>query len=316
MAAVGSNAKPHRASQVATAWQVSNDAPGAAGGHGRQFYRRTRLWGVAWRLFYRLPWLLIHLLLGLPLAVVAQFPVLRQCYWGEYTVEDRAARWWCGGLLKIFGMRVEVHGHLEHDAVLVVANHISWIDIVALLSLRMLRFVAKAEIGRWPLMGWLVTRAQTIYVERGNSDSAQQVLQTLVERLQGGHSVAIFPEGGIPEVPGVARFRSRLLQAAINTGVDVEPITLRYRLDGVIDKGPGFWPQEHFMANFLRLLGGPPLSVEIHVLPRLSSHAQERRELALSAETEIRYCYHHGSAATAAAALVTSPQAVAPSERV
>lgn len=247
--------------------------------------------GVPWRLVYRLPWLLVHLLLSLPLAVIAQMKLLRDQYWGRYTLEDHIGRWWCRGLLKIFGLRIRCYGELNHDAVLLVANHISWLDIIALLSLRMVRFVAKDEIRRWPVIGWLVTRARTVYVARGCSDSAQQVMSTMQERLREGQTIAIFPEGGIPEVPTVARFRHRLFDAAVATGNDVEPVVLRYHIAGRMDKSPGFWPDEHFLANFFRLLGGPPGVVEVFILPRISSQNHTSRELAALAETQVRSVY-------------------------
>jgi len=252
--------------------------------------------GLRWRLLYRLPWLVIHLLLALPLAVVAQMPALRDRPWGQLTLEDQLARWWCRGLLRIFGLRVIVRGQLTSAAVLVVANHLSWLDIVSLLSLRSMRFVAKAEIQRWPVIGWLVTRARTVYVARGCSDSAQQVLNTMTAQLQAGQKVAIFPEGGVPEVNGVARFRHRLLAAALQADVAVEPIALRYSVNGVVDKSLGFWPGEHFMANFFRLLGGPPAQVEVIVAEPIATQSLSSRELAQKAEIVVRQHYEQGYA--------------------
>ncbi|GAB4181547.1 MAG: lyso-ornithine lipid O-acyltransferase [Wenzhouxiangellaceae bacterium] len=248
-------------------------------------YRRSR-----WRLLYRLPLLFIHLVLVLPLAALAQSRWLRDRYLGSFTIEDYAARYWSRGLLRIFGLRVRVHGQLNHDPVLILANHISWLDIVALMSLRSIRFVAKAEINRWPLIGLLVRRARTIYVKRGSSDSAQRVLNDMTATLNDRQTVAIFPEGGIPAAPGVARFRSRLLAAAQEAGVDLEPVCIRYRHGGAVDKLVTFLPGEHFMANFIRLLGGPPMTLEIFLLPRLPSQG-DRRQLARQAETLVRDAY-------------------------
>lgn len=248
-----------------------------------------------WRLLYRLPWLVVHLLLSLPLAVVAQNVWLRDYVLGAYTVEDRVVRWWCGGLLRIFGIRLSLFGELNRGPVLVVANHISWLDIVALLSLRMLRFVAKEEIRRWPLVGRLVTRARTVYVRRGNSNSAYLVLHHMTAQLSAGQTVAIFPEGGIPDEEGVARFRSRLLQSAIDAGVAVEPIGLRYRVAGRLDKTARFGRGEPFIMNFIRLLAAPPRNLELVVLPRLESAGKDRRELAAESERQVRAAYQAAS---------------------
>lgn len=244
-----------------------------------------------WRLLYRLPWLLVHLVLALPLTVICQSQGVKQRMIGELTFEDRAARWWCAGLARIFGIHLKTIGHLNHDPVLIVANHISWMDIVALLSLRMIRFVAKDEIRRWPVVGWLVTRAGTVYVQRGNSDSATQVHGAMTQTLESGEAVAIFPEGGIHDIPGVARFRSRLFSAAIEAGVDVEPVCLRYKVAGQMTKAVGFLPDEHFLGNFFRLLSGPPTTVEIDLLPRLPTLNQERRELAEKAQHMVTKAY-------------------------
>ena len=143
-------------------------------------------------------------------------------------------------------------------ATLFVANHVSWIDITALHSQRMMGFVAKREISRWPVVGWLATRGETIYHERGNTESLGGVLHEMLARLRAGRSVGVFPEGRTRDGHEIGPFHARIFLAAVEAGVPVQPVALRYgerrrARRRVVAFGPG----ESFLANFLRLLGEP-----------------------------------------------------------
>ena len=138
---------------------------------------------------------------------------------------------------------------------LFVANHTSWIDIELLHSQRAACFVAKAEIARWPLVGWMAATGGTIFHRRGSNHSLASVMAVMVERLRGGRSVAVFPEGGTGYNGVLKVFHARIFQAALDAEVPVQPVALRFARNGrrVIDAG--FREHESFMGNFLRLLG-------------------------------------------------------------
>src|SRR5205085_12628522 len=114
---------------------------------------------------------------------------------GGERLEYRLIRAWSAGLMHVFGFRMHRIGAPLPGATLFVANHVSWIDIVVLHSQRMMGFVAKREIAGWPVVGWMATRAETIYHQRGNTESLGGVLHEMLARLRQGRSVAVFPEG-------------------------------------------------------------------------------------------------------------------------
>ncbi|MBT8039712.1 MAG: 1-acyl-sn-glycerol-3-phosphate acyltransferase [Xanthomonadales bacterium] len=243
------------------------------------------------RLLYRFPWLLLHLLLGTPVTVLCHYRPFRNITLGSKTLMERTAAWWSRNLCRIFGLRLHVRGEVEPGPQLFVANHISWIDIPLMGSVALLGFVSKAEIEKWPVIGYLARVGGTVFHLRGSHDSASGVASQMVGRLRAGGNVAIFPEGGILPGHDVKRFHGRLFAAAIETACPVQPVMLRYLRGGQHDPGMSFLPGEHFVANFFRLLRQAPCRAEVHLLPRLESEGRQRRPLAADAERAVREAF-------------------------
>ncbi|MFC6840429.1 lysophospholipid acyltransferase family protein [Xanthomonas theicola] len=235
---------------------------------------------------YRVPLLALHVFLSLPflLACMALSPG-RAC---TESFGDRVVCWWSTRLLGIFGLRVRRIGTPLPNPALFVANHVSWIDIVMLHSQRMMGFVAKREIAGWPLVGWLATRGQTIYHQRGSTASLGGVLQAMLERLRSGRSVGVFPEGRTRGGHDVGPFHARIFQAAVQAEVAVQPVALRYGAGGAAQTVVAFAPHENFFANFLRLLGEPGRVAEVHFLePIRLQDVDGRRRIAETARARI-----------------------------
>lgn len=135
---------------------------------------------------------------------------------------------WSRQLLHILGIRLVVQGQARPGAKLVVSNHVSWLDIVAINSVVPSRFVSKAEVGQWPLIGPLVTAAGTLYLVRERRRDAMRVLGLMAKAMREGHTVAVFPEGTTGDGHGVMHFHANLLQAAVDAPVPVQPVVLRY----------------------------------------------------------------------------------------
>ena len=220
----------------------------------------------ALRFALRLPLLVWHVLIDLPLTLIVMLPPIGRIDLGGEPLEHRMIRWWQGGLMRIFGFRMHRRGVPLPGATLFVANHVSWVDISALHSQRMMGFVAKREIAGWPLVGWLATRSETIYHERGSSESLGGVLHEMLARLRSGRSVGVFPEGRTRDGREVGPFHARIFLAAVEAGVRVQPVALRYGTRGAAQTVVAFAPGESFAANFLRLLGEPGRRAEVHFL--------------------------------------------------
>jgi 1-acyl-sn-glycerol-3-phosphate acyltransferase len=195
----------------------------------------------ALRYCYRVPWLLWHLLVPLPLTILALTLTAGMRVGGE-RLDHRLIRAWSVGLLRVFGFRVHRTGTPLAGATL---------------------FVAKREIARWPVVGWMARRAETIFHERGSTESLGGVLDEMLVRLRSGHSVGVFPEGRTRDGRQVGPFHARIFLAAVESGAPVQPVALRYGVHGDAQGRVAFQPGEHFLGNFLRLLGEPARPAEV-----------------------------------------------------
>ncbi|MDI9237987.1 lysophospholipid acyltransferase family protein [Lysobacter sp. LF1] len=235
----------------------------------------------ALRYLVRVPLLVWHVLIDLPLVLLMGTPLTRGLRVGDELLEHRAIRAWSAGLMWIFGFRLRRVGTPLPGAAMFVANHVSWIDIETLHSQRMMGFVAKREIESWPVVGWLASRGETIFHSRGSTESLGGVLHEMLARLRGGRSVGVFPEGGTRGGREIGPFHARIFLAAVEAGVPVQPVALRYGERGEAQHVVAFQPGESFLANFLRLLGEPTRLAEVHFLaPIAPGETDGRRRIA------------------------------------
>jgi 1-acyl-sn-glycerol-3-phosphate acyltransferase len=242
----------------------------------------------AGRYLLRVPMLLWHLLVHLPLTLLLLTPLTAGLQVGGERLDHRMIRAWSAGMMRVFGFRLCRIGAPAPGAVLFVANHVSWVDIVALHSQRMMGLVAKREIASWPLVGWMAARAQTIFHQRGSTESLGGVLHEMLARLRSGHSVGVFPEGRTRDGREVGPFHARIFLAAVEAGVRVQPVALRYGVHGQAQTRVAFAPGEGFLGNFLRLLGEPARVCELHFLePIAPGDAGGRRRIAETARERI-----------------------------
>lgn len=136
---------------------------------------------------------------------------------------------WAQAMLKIAGIELAVRGAPVADGpALLVANHLSWLDIVVLHASRYCRFVSKSDIKHWPLVGTLASGAGTLYIERESRRDAHRVVHHVKERLELGDVIAVFPEGTTGDGIRLKPFHANLLQAAISAGAPVQPVALRF----------------------------------------------------------------------------------------
>lgn len=172
------------------------------------------------------------------------------------------ARFCFHGASRCLGLRVRQQGMPASGPVLLVSNHISWSDIPVLGGTTPLRFLSKAEVGRWPIIGWLARQAGTLFIVRG-SGKAREAKQEITSTLSGGQSVLIFPEGTTSTGLSVLPFHSRLLQAAPDAGVAMQGISIAYTRHGRPDHLAPFIGDDEFQSHLPRLLRHPAVDVTI-----------------------------------------------------
>jgi 1-acyl-sn-glycerol-3-phosphate acyltransferase len=232
---------------------------------------------------FRATRLVIHIGYGLAMALI--YP------WLALPLRRRILQSWSAGLLHIFNVRIEIaHDDplhtLRHG--LIVTNHISWLDVFVLNAVVPMRFVAKSEVRRWPVIGWLCARAQTLFIERGKARSAARINLQLVDLLQRGESLAIFPEGTTTDGLSVRHFHSSLLQPAIDAGAQVHPIAIRYQDSvGKHSTAAAYVDEMSFGASMWSILSTPELHVRLVGTPALDASGMDRRGLTRAAQQHI-----------------------------
>lgn len=185
--------------------------------------------------------------------------------------------WWLRRGTDILGVRVIARGRATAGPALMLANHLSWLDVLVLATQSRAGFVAKAEVAHWPLLGWLAGIGGTEFVRRGSHGDVKRVLARMVVRLAAGGSLTLFPEGTSTDSKLPLRFRPRLLQAAVDAGVPVQPVALYY---GAQTPAVAFVGEDSFLSHLWRLLATEPVLAEVIFLPELSSGSGDCRLLA------------------------------------
>ncbi len=190
-----------------------------------------------------------------------------------------------------FGIRIEISGTPVEGAVLFAANHISWLDIPVLHSGCAMGFVGKAEIEQWPIFRSIARTGGTIFHQRGDHNSAVDVSSVMVQRLQQGRAVTIFPEGGIKPGADVRIFHARMFRPAVEVGCPVQPVMIRYMSGVRRDDDISFRQGEGMMKNLGRLLARPGARAEVHFLSPMSAAGMPRRALSEAAREAVVESY-------------------------
>jgi len=232
----------------------------------------------------RLVRVILHLLRGLAICALL-FP------FAGAALRERRIRSWSAGLLAILRVRVKIvpeNSSFPALPALVVANHVSWLDVFVINALQPCRFVAKADIRAWPALGWLCARAGTIFIARGRQREVRRVYQGLVNGLRAGGHIAFFPEGTTAMQGNLLPFHANLFEAAIESRTPVLPCALRYvDAQGRLHPGVDFVGDTSFVASLITVLKTAPVTAELAVLPAIPAAGAHRRELAQQARAAI-----------------------------
>lgn len=232
----------------------------------------------------RLTQLVLHLLVGVIKAALL-LPLVGRARRTELI------RRWSVRVLAILHVRLSVRGEvpdLSAADVMFVANHISWLDIYLLDAVCPVRFVAKAEVRAWPVIGWLAEKIGTLFIERARRHDTARAGREVVDALRQGDCVAVFPEGTTSNGTLLRPFHASLLQSAITSEARLWPVAIRYvHRDGTANLSPAYVDNMSFADSLFRILDEPDLAAEITYLEPFPAHGRSRRELAALAEKAI-----------------------------
>ncbi len=236
------------------------------------------------RIVFRLPLFLLHLLLGLSLALLLR--LVFGSYWMARPAAQVVYLTWMRVMAVIVGLRVEVQGGPVEPASMIVSNHVSWLDIISTGCVHPSVFVAKSEVSRWPLIGPLCQLVGTVFIRRASIVSMNQSIGEVEKLLRHGCSASFFAEGTTTRGDHLEPFKASLFQAAINSERPLQPLALRYPDSIPGNRNVPFVGDDTFVAHLLRMLQAP-LKVEIRILPAIPSGRYRRRELAEQARRVI-----------------------------
>ncbi|MFF0494172.1 lysophospholipid acyltransferase family protein [Nocardia sp. NPDC004068] len=193
----------------------------------------------------------------------------------------------CGIRLRVIDER-GASSDVGEGGVLTVAPHVGWTDVIVLAAVRPMGFVARADLIEWPVLGGLARRMRVIPIERERLRQLPSVIGEMAARLRAGERVAMFPEGTTWCGRAHGRSRPALFQAAVDAGVPVQPIRLRYLdADGELSTVPGFVGVDTFLDSARRVLRSKGVVAEIVLLP-LEQPGSDRHDLARRCESAIR----------------------------
>ena len=167
---------------------------------------------------------------------------------------------------------------------LFVCNHVSWLDILALLAVRPMRFVAKSEVRSWPMIGWMAMKTGTVFLRRNECRHLAQVKRTIESALAHGGCIATFPEATTTDGITVRPFHSGLFESAVVSGATVWPVALRYHhSDGSLSKEAAFIGDQSLVSSLRQILRQPVLNLAVSFGSPIAADGWERQELAAAA---------------------------------
>lgn len=236
-----------------------------------------------------------------PLQLVRYARLGLHLLWGALTIactyrflNDSCRLWlkqrWSRQLLEILAIRLDAGISGAARGSLIVANHISWLDIFVLNAARPMAFVSKSEVRHWPLAGWLAANTDTLFLHRGRRSHTLEINRQIAAMLSSGKDVAVFPEGTTSDGTHVLPFHGALLQPAVDSGRPVQPVTLAY-FDGQGQRTsiPAYAGETSMAECMAAIIASRSLTVRLRQTPAIAPGHFSRREIAAMAHGAIAY---------------------------
>ena len=205
--------------------------------------------------------------------------------------KNALSKQWARECLRIFNVELDVQGEPQVEGpLLVVSNHISWLDILVLLAVQPVHFISRIENAKWPVLGYLIRGSGTIFVARESKRDTARVVAQIAQYLKAQRGmVAFFPEGRTSTGTGVAYFHGNMLQAAIDSAVPVQALALDYRLatPEQARSSAVSYADINFVQSVLNTLTSGPFIARVYCAAPVESRDWQRRELAAQLRSTI-----------------------------
>ena len=210
--------------------------------------------------------------------------------WLPLNIQRPMMQRWASGLLAILDIKLHCHGKLptlELPRVLFAANHVSWLDICVLMAACPTRFVAKAEISKWPVLGLLSRNAGTLFIERAKRSDTLRINQQISEVLEKGERVTVFPEGTTTNGMQLNHFHASLLQSAVAADALLYPVAISYRNSAGDICQEAAYIEPSLILSLQRILSQTSIDVNLTFNLPIQCGMKNRRELARLSEQAI-----------------------------
>lgn len=231
------------------------------------------------RAIFRLFWLLVHFTYGFILLGVHRLRSGPDWFYHDDGAETVRKWVWRGS--RILGLNVHVRGSACRGASVLVSNHISWLDIVAIASTIPVTFVSKSDLQRWPIVGRLAQMSGTIFIKRGSLFAVHKTLGHLKEIIELGRTAVFFPEGTTTRGESVNRFNSGLFESVCIASCQLQPLAIRYFNQDLPDREfAPYVDDDHFIRHLWKLLVNGELNVTLDFLDAVEAKNHSRQQLA------------------------------------
>ncbi|MFF4218157.1 lysophospholipid acyltransferase family protein [Streptomyces nondiastaticus] len=227
------------------------------------------------------------------LLLLAHVPLVALTRLAGHRVSDAAYRWYMRGILRSVGVRRtvtirEAHAPAGPVAPLVVSNHTSWLDVSVLPAALPVRLVSRADLRRWPVIGWIAAVGRSLYVDRDRLSTLPDSVARVAAALRRGDAVAVFAEGTTWCGAAGGRYRPAAFQAALDAGAAVRPVALRYHVAGTLTTTASYVGSMSAAESLRRTVAIRGLTVDVTVLPLIPpGAAPDRRSLAALAQRAV-----------------------------
>ncbi len=230
-------------------------------------------------------YLLVQLLLCIVLIISLRITLGKD--WYLTSTGLNVTHWWMRHFCRFLGLRIYQHGSPPAQTAFYVGNHISFLDILAVLSITQLNFLSKDTVRYWPVVGYIASAIGTIFIKRGKRSLVARAIDAVCEALKQGRSVMVFPEGTTAHEKEPRKFHAGLFQAAINSKTPIQPVAIRYMREGEPDRDAAYIDNDNLLITLYRVIKRPYTEVHVSFCPLLSPEGHDRTALANMARRQI-----------------------------
>ena len=238
------------------------------------------------RLLYKVPLTFLLFAAGLLITAVV-FPILKSIhqYGNAWDKCNQIKQIWLSCFSRIVNLKIDIKGEPVEGAALMVGNHISWLDIIAIGQFTPGFFIAKSDINHWPVIGFIVRQCGTIFIRRGNKQDIRATTEKTVWLLQQQRKVFVFPEGTTTDGTQILPFHSSLFQPALLNRSAVQPVAIHYRYQA--RHIAPFIGDDAFVSHLLKMLALDEIHLQLIYLPPIETTGKNRQDLATESRNAI-----------------------------